>query len=602
MTSPTRPSRESITERITRLITPGRDGRYVDSEARHARNVTLAFILLIGAVVVVVLLGLLYGFWENNLKPLANVNGVEVGRSTWQDRQRLEEFRAGRAEATVRAGLADGSMDVDAGNSRLDDIAAGLADGPGGAMTTLVELLHQEQLAQERGISLEPGELDAALAADGTLPETRRVSVLVITSDEAQIGLPETPDSRAQARAKAEEALAAIKSGTSVADLVEEYSPSLVDIKGDLGFVTEGDIGDPVWWEAIAALDEGGVTDIIEVPTGELLIGRVSKIAPAVTDPGLAEAAASAVGAEVHRRNVELEAVAAKLEDDIRAEALAAEHEQVKLAEILIAGDTTVDPATDEGMIHARHILFGPEVEPAEDGTEVDVADIPEDDPAWDAAQAEADAAAADLRAIEDPAARAEAFAARARADSDDTTSGLIGGDLGFFGREAMVPEFADALFDAEGLTEGDIIGPVRSDFGWHVIMYEDARAPIAERLEAVQAALAAPGADFAAVAAEHSDGPDAAEGGELGWRVVDELDDLAALALEAVDVGEATEAVDDAERGWVIYQKQDEATRALDPDAAARRASSAFTEWYRAERTRADGERRITIDGSVSG
>jgi parvulin-like peptidyl-prolyl isomerase len=214
-------------------------------------------------------------------------------------------------------------------------------------------------------------------------------------------------------------------------------------------------------------------------------------------------------------------------------------------------------------------------------------------------AQAEADAAAADLRAISDVTARMEAFAARAEAESDDTVSGANGGDLGFFTRGQMVPEFADAIFDAEDPQQGDIIGPVRSEFGWHVILFDEARATLAERLAAVQEALAAEGAEFASVAAELSDGPTAAEGGQIGWKVLEDLDDVMVLALTALDIGEHTDPIDE-QRGYAIYQKLEEATRPLEPEAAVLKAQTAFDEWYQELRFEAEDTGDISIDASV--
>jgi parvulin-like peptidyl-prolyl isomerase len=240
----------------------------------------------------------------------------------------------------------------------------------------------------------------------------------------------------------------------------------------------------------------------------------------------------------------------------------------------------------------------------AEPGASAEPADpesseaIAEDDPAWDVAQQQAEQTAGELRAITDVAARMEAFASRAAADGTDATA-QTGGDLGFFERGDMVPEFADPIFDAEDPQQGDIIGPVRSQFGWHVIMYDEARGPLAERLAAVQAALAAEDADFAPVATELSDGPEAADGGETGWHAVEDLDQITALALSAIDVGEVTEPID-GQRGYTIYQKQDEATQPLEPAAAAAKARTAFTDWYQEQRFEAEDAGDITIADSV--
>jgi peptidyl-prolyl cis-trans isomerase C len=66
------------------------------------------------------------------------------------------------------------------------------------------------------------------------------------------------------------------------------------------------------------------------------------------------------------------------------------------------------------------------------------------------------------------------------------------GGDLGFFKRADMVPEFAEAAF---ALQAGQLsTAPVRSPFGWHIIRvderraaaappYEDARETLRQRL-----------------------------------------------------------------------------------------------------------------------
>ena len=63
----------------------------------------------------------------------------------------------------------------------------------------------------------------------------------------------------------------------------------------------------------------------------------------------------------------------------------------------------------------------------------------------------------------------AASFAEMARRYSDDG-SASDGGDLGWFARGSMVDAFEDAAFGAE---PGSLVGPVRSEFGYHLIRVE---------------------------------------------------------------------------------------------------------------------------------
>jgi peptidyl-prolyl cis-trans isomerase C len=63
-------------------------------------------------------------------------------------------------------------------------------------------------------------------------------------------------------------------------------------------------------------------------------------------------------------------------------------------------------------------------------------------------------------------------FAELAKAKSKDPGS-ADGGDLGYFTKDQMVPEFSEVAFKLE---KGAISDPVKSQFGWHIIKVEDKR------------------------------------------------------------------------------------------------------------------------------
>jgi peptidyl-prolyl cis-trans isomerase C len=68
-------------------------------------------------------------------------------------------------------------------------------------------------------------------------------------------------------------------------------------------------------------------------------------------------------------------------------------------------------------------------------------------------------------------------FGELAKSKSTDPSAKQNAGDLGYFARDAMVPEFADAAFTIPPGTIGK--DPVQSQFGWHVIKVLDRRTAV---------------------------------------------------------------------------------------------------------------------------
>lgn len=87
--------------------------------------------------------------------------------------------------------------------------------------------------------------------------------------------------------------------------------------------------------------------------------------------------------------------------------------------------------------------------------------------------------------------AKGEDFAAVARELSEEPAAKTSGGDLGFFGRGQMVGPFEEAAFGAQ---PNALVGPIKTQFGWHLIQvlekrpagttpFEEVRPMIAQRL-----------------------------------------------------------------------------------------------------------------------
>ncbi|MPZ59519.1 MAG: peptidylprolyl isomerase [Rhizobiales bacterium] len=78
-------------------------------------------------------------------------------------------------------------------------------------------------------------------------------------------------------------------------------------------------------------------------------------------------------------------------------------------------------------------------------------------------------------------------FEKLAKEKSKDPSAATNGGDLGYFAKDQMVPEFADTAFK---LPKGQLSDPVKSQFGWHVIRSEDKRMKPVPEFDAVKPQL----------------------------------------------------------------------------------------------------------------
>jgi peptidyl-prolyl cis-trans isomerase C len=124
--------------------------------------------------------------------------------------------------------------------------------------------------------------------------------------------------------------------------------------------------------------------------------------------------------------------------------------------------DEAVKQMSGEQEVHARHIL---------------IRAAPGDEKASKAAEDKIKAIIARLNKGED-------FAKVASEMTEDPSGKANGGDLGYFTKDQMVPEFSDVAFK---LDKGQISGPVKTQFGWHVIKVEDKRAKPAPKFDEVK-------------------------------------------------------------------------------------------------------------------
>ena len=167
-------------------------------------------------------------------------------------------------------------------------------------------------------------------------------------------------------------------------------------------------------------------------------------------------------------------------------------------------------------------------------------------------------------------------FAELAKTHSDGP-SGPRGGDLGVFPPSRMIPEFSAA---AQEMEIGEVSDPVKTDFGYHIILRkalpgtanakhilvqwkgsgragaditrtkEEALARLNECIAKLEA-----GAEFEELAKEYSDGPSGPRGGDLGEVEVGAMVPQFENVLFATDVGGVSDVVETDFGYHIIYR-----------------------------------------------
>ena len=160
--------------------------------------------------------------------------------------------------------------------------------------------------------------------------------------------------------------------------------------------------------------------------------------------------------------------------------------ETVTLEYVEVDGSKLPAPVIDEALLRKRYQEQSAKYSTAEQRSVSHIlvqvaADASEADKK--AAEARANKLAAEARA---PGAD---FAALAKANSDDAGSRDKGGALGLMAKGGLPGPFEDAAF---AMQAGEVRGPVKSDFGWHIIKVDEIRAGNQQPFEAVRAQLEA--------------------------------------------------------------------------------------------------------------
>ena len=564
-------------------------------DAPDRRNLYLNVAFGLVVLVAIAILGVAAGvtWYDQHLSPIATVNGQQITKDDLTSRVKVENFRLDAAIRRLNTEHAAGRLSDQDWESQVQLVEQQRQSLAGIAYEHLIDAKVQTALAAQEGVSVTQQQIDDQITKEATSPEQRHAWVIEVTP-KSDGGNDPTSAQKAEAKTTADKALADVIAGKPWEDVAKAVSTdSSSETGGDLGWITNDTNSlDPKLLAALVKLDSGARTGVVEGEDGAFRIGRVTETVSASVDSSYRQSIAEAgISADAYNSVVRSDVIRTALEDKIKAQALA-EGPQRRVAEIFIQAQQSSSGSTEEppaGSVKVRHILYAPKDDPQGAGS------LAKDDPAWKKAEAEARATYDKLKA--DPS----QFDAIARKESDESGDDITGGKLPYFdpgmvSSGQLDKEFGAAIFK-EGLKPGDVLEPVRSAFGWHVIqvMYFPPDLEQAKKLKAD----AEGGADWANLARNYSDAESAAKGGELGWVARYQLDQKSNDAIFATPVGKVTEPIVVANDGIHLYKILEEATRTPTGEQKLTLENEAFSNWYDAKKATFNVTRQLEQSGA---
>jgi PPIC-type PPIASE domain len=310
-------------------------------------------------------------------------------------------------------------------------------------------------------------------------------------------------------------------------------------------------------------------------------IGRATEVVAAEVDTAFeARLESDNIMLDDYRAVARGDLVREKLSESVVAE-MSQPGPQRHVLEIFLPEPNESTLGTEPG-VKVRHILFAPN-----DDSQA-APDLPDDDPAWTAAKKEADDAFAALKA------NPSLFDSMAREESDEPSAVQTGGKQPwYYDSSSIDTAFKEAIM-ADGLEPWQLLEPVKTGFGWHVIQFvrpsgEGETAYLEELRGEIVDAI-----DFRNAARDNSENEEAESDGDIGWIAKGQLSDLLDTAIFSTEIEAMSNVVTVSGDGDHLYWIIVEESRTPTEDQIAIFEDTGFQNWYTGQKEAADIEYNI--------
>jgi len=200
---------------------------------------------------------------------------------------------------------------------------------------------------------------------------------------------------------------------------------------------------------------------------------------------------------------------------------------------------------------------------------------VPASDPSWAQAKADANAAFATLKA--DPA----KFDAMARAKSDEASAKTSGGKQPWIYPTTQIDTAVKNAVLADGLTNGQLLPPVKGDIGWYLIQFMRPEGDGDDAfLTDLQGGLTSDAA-FMQAAKDWSEGKEAGDGGDIGWIMPGQLSADVDAAILKTAIGSTSDVVTVSGDGSYLLRVLAEETKTPTEAQVKIIKDSGFSYWY---------------------